>query len=190
MNIEQIFAKERDRYVQQFVETRSKLTSSSESTVGELLIRINNEAIPLPYGYLRVDVMCYLPNETHKPYEVAIDFDQSFESKGFNFGDFVVEVYPFTWSSVQILVNHPIENTRQLEGWITRWLDVEDKNPSHPLGISQAIHSFSPVARIDEWWSTTGDFGTAAADALVEFVELMAGQGMTRIIIKSGNVNI
>lgn len=189
MSIEQIFAKERDRYVQYLIETRAKIASEFPKTVGELLISINNEAIPYPYRYLRVDVMSSFPDGTPKPYEVKLDLDPSFEPKGFNFGQFVVEVYPFTWNSVQILVNRPIEKTKQLEGWITRWLDVEDKNPTNSLGTSQAVHSFTPVDHHGDWWYLTGDFGSAPADALVEFVELMAGQGMTRIVIKSGEAN-
>ena len=186
MSIEQIFAKERDRYVKFLVETRSKITSKFPETVGELLVSINNETIPYPYRYLRIDVMSSLPDGTPKPYEVKIDLDPGFEAKAFDFEQFIVEVFPFTWNSIQILVNRPIENMKQLEGWITRWLDAEDKNPTNSLGTSEAIHSFTQVDHQGEWWYLTGDFGSAPADALVEFVELMAGQGMTHIVIKSG----
>jgi len=189
MSIEKIFAKERDRYVDFFIDARTEVSTESKNTVGELLISINNEKIPYPYRYLRVDLMSSTSDGVPKPFEVKIDPDPAFEPKGFDFGQFTVEVYPFTWSSIQILVNQPIKNMRQLEGWITRWLDVEDKNPSNHRGISQAIHSFSPVDHQGEWWYLTGDFGTAPVDALIEFVELMASQGATRIVIKSGEVN-
>jgi len=84
------------------------------------------------------------------------------------------------------LVDRPL-NLKQLEGWITRWLDVDGKNPPHPKGISRAIHSFTKVDQSDKWWYLTGDFGSAPADALVEFIELLVSQGATRIVIKSGN---
>jgi hypothetical protein len=189
MSIEKIFAKERDRYVQFLVETRTKIINEAEKTVSELLISINNEAIPYPYRYLRVDVMSTSPDGLPKPYEVKIDIDPAFEAKGFNFGEFIVEVYPFTWNAVQILVDKPINNLKQLEGWITRWLDVEDKNIENEQGLGQTIHSFTPIDHHGEWWYLTGDFGSAPADALLEFVELLAGQGISRIIIKSGEVN-
>lgn len=189
MSIEQIFKKERDRYVQFMIETRSKIAEEFPKTVGELLVSINNEEIPYPYRYLRVDVMSLLPDGASRPCEVKIDLDPEFEAKGFNFGPFIVEVFPFSWNSIQIVVNHPIKNMNQLEGWITRWLDIEDKNPANPQGISQAIHSFTPVDQSDEWWYLTGDFGSAPPEALSEFVALLAGQGMTKIVIKSGEGN-
>jgi len=151
MKLSQIFEQERNRYVQFLVDTRTRLSSESEGTVGELLLSINNEAIPYPYRYVRVDVMSKGPDGLPKPCEVVVDIDETFEARGFNFGAFEVEVYPFTWNSVQVLVNSPIKDTRQLEGWITRWLDVEDKNPPGPCGTSQAIHSFSPVESQDGW---------------------------------------
>ena len=189
MSIEQIFVKERERYVQFLVETRSKLTTENPKTVGELLVSVNNDTIPYPFRYLRVDVMSSLPDGTPKPYEVKIDLDPSFEGKGFNFGSFVVEVYPFTWNSIQILFNQPIKNVQHLESWITRWLDLGDNNPANPLNLSHAIHSFTPVDQFGEWWYLTGDFGTAPYDALVEFIELLADEEMTRIVIKSGESN-
>lgn len=190
MSIEQIFAKERDRYVQFLLETRSKIAARLPQTVGEPLISIDDEAIPYPYRYLRVDVMSSSSDGTLKPFEVKIDLDPDFEPRGFDFGQCIVEVYPFTWNSVQIFVNQEIENIAQMEGWITRWLDVEDNNRPNPLGTSEAIHSFSQVDHHDDWWYLTGDFGTAPADALLEFVELMIGQGMTRIVIKGGDTNV
>lgn len=79
------------------METRTKIVNEAEETVGELLISIKNEAIPYPYRYLRVDVMSTSPDGLPKPYKVKIDIDPSVEAKGFNFGEFIVEVYPFTW---------------------------------------------------------------------------------------------
>jgi len=186
MKLSQIFEQERSRYVQFLVETTARITAESKRVVGELLLSINNEAIPYPYRYVRVDIMSDGLDGLPKPAEVVVDVDEAFEARGFNFGAFAVEVYPFTWNSIQVLVNGPIKDLRQLEGWITRWLDVESENPPGPFGTSQAIHSFSQVESQDGWWYLTGDFGTAPADALSEFIELLAGQGMTRIVIRSG----
>jgi hypothetical protein len=187
MSIEQIISNEQKRYVEFLAKARQKITADNPQTVGELLTSINNEEIAYPYRYVRVDVMSKSHDGTPEPYEIKLDIDPNFEAKGFNFGSFIVELYPFTWNSVQILVNKPI-NTKQLEGWITRWLDIEDNNQPDALGNCQAVHSFSPIEQSGEWWYLTGDFGSAPAAALIEFVELMASQGMSRIVIKSGDV--
>lgn len=186
MSIEQIILNERNRYVKYYLSKLEEIKKDSPKTVGELLISINNDEIPYPYRYIRVDAITSFDNDAPKIYEIKYDIDPVFEAKGFNFGEFIVEVYPFTWNSIQILVNKPITNFKQLEGWITRWLDVEDKNNNETLGISQAVHSFTRVENNAEWWYLTGDFGTSPADALIEFIELMASQGMTRIVLKSG----
>lgn len=107
MGVEQIFAKERERYVRFLLE--------------------NSDTIPYPYRYLRVDVMSRTSEGAAEPHEVTLAPDPAFEPKGFDFGTFTAEVYPFTWNSMQILFDRPIGNQRQLDGWIQRWLDVEDK---------------------------------------------------------------
>jgi hypothetical protein len=49
MSIRDIFSNERDRYVNFLVETSTKLREVEPKTVWELLVSINNEAIPYPY---------------------------------------------------------------------------------------------------------------------------------------------
>ncbi len=136
-----------------------------------------------PYRYLRVDILSKTTDNTPKPHKLHIELDPEFEPKTFNFGYFTVEVYPFTWNAIQILFNKPIHNIKQLEDWITRWLDIADKNPENELELSGAVHSFTPIERYGEWWYLTADFGSAP-NALIEFIELLASQGMSKIIIK------
>ncbi len=188
MSIEKIFDRERERYVEHFVNTRSNIAKEYPNTSGELLVSLNNETIPYPYRYLRIDVISRLDDDSSKIYEIKIDIDPDFQQRGFNFGSFSVEIYPFSWDSIQIVVNKPLQNTHQLEGWITRWLDVEDKHSEDSRQISHAIHSFSQIDNTGNWWYLTGDFGTAPKEALIEFIELMAGEGMTRIVLKSGDI--
>ena len=52
MKMEEIFSKERDRYIRFLAQTLDKIAGREAATVGELLISINNEAIPYPYRYL------------------------------------------------------------------------------------------------------------------------------------------
>nr|WP_063573474.1 hypothetical protein [Luteibacter rhizovicinus] len=187
MSIEVIIGAERERYVTSYIEAKARLSASHEDIVGELLISINNDAIPYPYRYVRADLVSKDENGQPALSEVRIDVDPAFEARGYDFGAFQVEVYPFTWSSVQVVFDKEPRSLQQIEGWITRWLDVEDRRASSDDGLSCAVHSFTQIETNGHWWFLTGDFGTAPADALIEFVDLLASQGMSRIVLKSGN---
>lgn len=120
---------------------------------------------------------------TPKPIEVRVDAEPV-EGRGFDFGTFVVEAYPFSWCAVQLLLASEPTNMRQLEGWMTRWLDVEDEKAPGPSGESLSVHSFSPIHKSGQWWVLRADFGTAPADALMELIELLVGQGVRRFAIQ------
>jgi len=185
VSIETIIAAERERYIAFFTAAVGNLRASEKDIATELLISIDNETIPYPYRYFRADVVAKEADGQPKLFQLATNPDDAFEPTGFNFGAFQVEVYPFTWDSVQIVFDRaPI--LAQLEGWITRWLDVDEVGPHRAAGLDGAVHAFSQVETNGEWWYLTADFGTAPADALIEFIELMASQGMTRIVLKYG----
>ncbi|MEV8520938.1 hypothetical protein ABZR86_14170 [Dyella marensis] len=186
MSIEDVISAERQRYVNFYVEAKAGLSASREDVVGELLISINNDQIPYPYRYVRADFVSKGDNGQPQVSEVRIDADPAFEARGYNFGAFQVEVRPFTWSSVQVVFDKPPQNLQQIEGWITRWLDVEDCGAMSQDGLSGAVHSFSQIESNGRLWFLTGDFGTAPADALIQFIELIASQGMSRIALKAG----
>ncbi|GGY19645.1 hypothetical protein GCM10008098_09990 [Rhodanobacter panaciterrae] len=186
MGIEAVIAAERQRYVDFYAETKARLTASGSDVVGELLISINNDEIPYPYRYVRADIVSKGDDGAPQLSEVRIDTDPAFEATGYNFGAFQVEVYPFTWCSVQVVFDKPPKSESQIEDWITRRLDVDDRGGTGLDGLSGAVHSFSPVESNGEWWFLTADFGTAPADALIEFIELLASQGMSKIVLKAG----
>ena len=186
MGIEAVINAERQRYVEFFVEAKTKLTGEQPDAVGELLISINNEALPYPYRYLRADIASKGKNGQPELGEVRIDIDPTFEARGYNFGAFKVEVYPFTWSSVQIVFDKAPQDLQQIEEWITRWLDVGDSGARAHQGLSGAIHSFSQMGSNGQWWFMTADFGTAPTHALIEFIQMLASLGMSHIVIKAG----
>ena len=62
----------------------------------------------------------------------------------------------------------------------------KDAHDRKEEGLSGAIHSFTQIETNGKWWYLTADFGTAPASALVEFVELLASQGMNVIVLKAG----
>lgn len=186
VSIEAVISAERERYVNFYGEAKASLSASREDVVGELLISINNEQMPYPYRYVRADIVSKGESGQPEVSEVRLDADPTFEARGYNFGAFQVEVYPFTWSNVQVVFDKPPRDVRQIEGWITRWLDVDDLGERSHQGLSGAAHSFSQIESNGQWWFLTADLGTAPSDALVEFIELLASQGMSRIVLKAG----
>ena len=186
MGIEAVISAEQQRYVSFYAEAKARLSASNEDVVGELLISINNDEIPYPYRYVRADLMSKDENGQPAVSEVQLDTDPAFEARGYNFGTFQVEVHPFTWSSVQVVFEKAPRSVQQIEDWISRWLDIEDRGATSYEGLGGAVHSFSQIETNGQWWFLTGDFGTAPADALVEFIELLASQGMSRIVLKAG----
>ena len=187
MNLHSLLEGERTRYVDHLVRAHAHAAAQSAACVAELLLSINSEAIPYPYRYLRVDQMQAGADGKPQPCEVRVGLAPAFEPRQFKFGDLVLEVHPFTWNSVRILFDQPIRDSAGLDTWITTRLDIDGRNPDAQSGLSRAIHSFTQVARVGTWWQLTGDFGTAPIEALVEFIELLAGQGSRRILITGGD---
>jgi hypothetical protein len=190
MTLEQIFCKERERYIQHLARVRDHIAKERGNAACELLISLNVETLPYPYRYLRADVVCKLGDGTTKISAARMDLDPEFEGTGFSFDELVVEVYPFTWDTVHILFNKHFESVGPVDEWITRWLDIGDKNPRDKLGLGGAIHSFTQVEQFKEWSQLTGDLGSAPVEALVEFVNLLAKEGATKIIIQSSQESV
>jgi hypothetical protein len=185
MGIEAVIGSERQRYVTFFAEAKAKLSSSRENVISELLMSINSDAIPYPYRYIRADIVSKSESGSPELSELRVDTDPLFEPRGYNFGAFQVEIHAFTWSRVQIVFDKPPRSIQQIEGWITRRLDVEDCGANRHQGLSGAVHSFTQIESNGQWWFLTADFGTAPADAMIEFIELLASQGMSRIVLKA-----
>jgi hypothetical protein len=185
MNLQEILSGERERYVRFLLLAREDITSKLPNTVSELLLSINNEAIPYPYRYLRIDLMSRTDDGQNKPTEVRIDLDPNFKPQIYKFGPLTLEIHPFFWNQAQILLNKEPSDIKKIEGWITHWLDIEDQGGTNPAGLSGALHSFTQLQKAGDWWHMTGDFGTAPIEALVEFINLMAQQGVTHIVIRS-----
>jgi hypothetical protein len=186
VSIEAVISTERERYVSFYSEAKASLSADREDVVGELLISINNDEIPYPYRYFRADLVAKGQNGQPELTEIQLDTDPAFEACRYDFGAFQVELYPFAWSAVQVVFDKPPRIVEQIEDWITHWLDVDDRGATSHQGLSGAIHSFSQVESNGQWWFLTGDLGTAPADALIDLIDLLASQGMSRIALKEG----
>jgi hypothetical protein len=184
MSIESLIETARNRYVRFFIDAREQKRRENPRTVSELLISLSTEDLSYPYRYLRVDLLANDSSDNPEPSEISLP-PEKLEPTGFNFGDFVVEAYPFSWCAIELLLDSEPTNKKQLEGWMTRWLDVQDQNARTSDDLSLAAHSFSPIQKTGDWWSLVADFGTAPADALVELIELFVGQGVRRLVLKA-----
>lgn len=176
---------ERERYATYFEEVAADISSKAPAHARELLISINNDALAYPYRYVRADLIENAADGSNRFYEVWLDPLQDAEATGFRLGPVAIEIYPFTWCSVQIAFDRPLPDLSKLEELLTMWLDVDDTRTG-PTGIANAIHSVSPVETNGQLWYLTIDFGTAPADAMVDLIDFLANEGMAeRIMVTS-----
>ncbi len=186
MGIVAIIDAERARYVSFYCLAKAQLGNEGTEVAGELLISINNDAIPYPYRYFRADLVAKDKSGSPQISEVRIDPDNAFQPLGFDFGAFEVEIYPLTWCSIQFVFDKLPEHSNLIESWIEKWLDLDDRNADGESGLAGAIHSATPIETNGTWWFMTADFGTAPVEAVIELIELLAEQGSTRVILKAG----
>ncbi|MEK6350056.1 MAG: hypothetical protein V4764_21415 [Burkholderia sp.] len=152
----------------------------------EVLISINNDQIPYPYRYLRVDALAKDEHGQIKPYQFAIDPDPAFVARGFSFGAFDLGLHPFTWDSVQIVFDRQPAGSIVFDDWITAWLDVDEHGVNRTDAFTGAIHSASQVESNDQWSFLTVDFGTAPTSALIALIDAIAQCGVKQIFLKAG----
>lgn len=186
MTITSLIGDVRRRYIEFFTAARDRISASEGDVATEVLVALNNEQIPYPYRYLRVDVLSKNSHDAIKPFELTLDPDPNFEATEFKFGGVQVVIYPFSWNRAQIVFEKAIADEQQLDRFITRWLDVEETEARAYDNLSGAAHSFTPVESNGEWWYLTVDFGTAPVEAMIEFIEILASHGMTRVTVKAG----
>lgn len=185
MSVVSMISAERERYVSYFESVAADVASRPSASARELLISINNEALPYPYRYARADLIEKGNDGSDQIYEVWLDPPHDIEARGFQLGPVSIEVYPFTWCAAQIAFDRALPDVSKLEALITKWLDVDDAATS-PTGTSNAIHSATPVETNGQLWFLTIDFGTAAADMLLDLIDFLANEGgVDRIIITS-----
>jgi len=84
MSVVSIISAERERYTAHFEAIVAGIVSSGSSHARELLISINNEAIPYPYRYLRVDLIEKAADGSNQLSEVWLDPPHNFEATVFS----------------------------------------------------------------------------------------------------------
>jgi hypothetical protein len=184
--VESILETERDRYLQFFRLTLSELQTSVRDLATEVLISINNDQIPYPYRYLRVDALAKDEGDQIKPYEFAIDPDPAFVARTFRFRTFDLNLHPFTWNRLQVVFDRQPPESFALDDWITTWLVVGECGANSVDGFAGAIHGASQVESNDHWSFFTVDFGTASTSALMHLIDTIAKRGVNQIFLKAG----
>jgi hypothetical protein len=176
---------ERERYVAYFEAVAADVASKGSAHARELLIAINNDALAYPYRYLRADLIEKAADGSDRLYDVWLDPQKDAEAMGFQLGPVRIEIYPFTWCSIQIAFDRPLPDLAKFEALLTAWLDIDDARTS-PTGVANAIHSVSPLESDGQLWFLTIDFGSAATDTMLDLIDFLANEGMVeRIIIAS-----
>ena len=185
MSVVSIVAAERERYVTFFQDSVADARRQNPESASELLISINSEDIPYPYRYVRADLIGKLEDGSDRIYELWLDPASDAEARGFDLGPVKLELYPFTWCAVQFAFDRPLSNRDELEGIVTRWLDVEDQAGSG--GWANAIHSATQLGSNGQFWYFTADFGTAPVDAMLDVIDVLLNGAITRLIITSNS---
>lgn len=185
MSVVSVISAERERYAAYFESVAADVASKAPVHARELLISINNDALAYPYRYVRADLIEKTADGSDQLYEVWLDPPRDAEAKGFQLGPVRIEIYPFTWCCAQIAFDRPLPDLSKLEALLTAWLDVGDAKTGS-TGVANAIHSASPVETNGQLWYMTIDFGTAAADTMLDLIDFLANEGMVdRIIVTS-----
>jgi hypothetical protein len=186
VSIEEIIQREYQRYIDFFVGSKSLLKKDHPDIQCEVLISINNEDEPYPYRYIRPDLMSKSDDGRNGLHLVHQSPDPDFETTSYDCGSYRLDIYPFTWSDMQLIFDKPPTEMSQIDDWITRWMDVEDAGTAAHSGLTGAVHHFYQVEEHREHkgvWILMGDMGTAPPEALIELVELLGAQGMSHIVL-------
>ena len=73
----------------------------------------------------------------------------------------------------------------KLEALLTQLLDIDDSRSNSGTALANAIHSVSQIETNGELWYLTIDLRTSTVDALLDLIDFLMAEGMSRIIAPS-----
>lgn len=185
MTIVSLIMAERERYVAQFELLAADMIHKHENCVRELLIAIDDEEMPYPYRYLRVDGMTKNPDGSIGAQYFDIGPPRNVESFGFQMGPVAIEVHPFSWGEAVVAFDKNIDQIEKFDELIINFLNIESKE-TDPHATSNAIHSVTRIETVGDFNHTIIDFGTAPTDAMLDLIDFLANEAMVdKIIITS-----
>lgn len=173
----------RAHYLRGYLESLGEFQSSHSPSAPEILLELPREA-PLGFKLYRVD-MGSNSSSGFKVKEVNLETHLAFEPfRERSASELEVMVFPIAWNGVEFLGNFT-SNTKLLEQWALKWLDVEDQKQQDEHGLQGVIHSVTKLEEKDGLTGFSIDFGSAPVEALSELLVIFGSMGATNIEVSS-----
>ena len=146
----------------------------------ELLVQPNGRTMPVPFYLMRIDI---ISGDSGAP-EIRRIAD-SIEGVGsrVNFqlpSGVQVQQHAFSWEALRLRFSDPRFRIESLEGWLTRWLDVEEVRQPDSWGLSGVVHDLAWTTEQGSWQLDV-DLGSASLEALEELLSGIATAGVTSV---------
>jgi|ERR1700677_1797450 len=184
-NVLNVMTKEREAYLACFAKGLAEHREISPQAVAELLIEINTQKIPLPYRYIRPDIIYKIAEES-KIIEVNKNRHFSFDPYVFTTPSGIpATLHPFHWNGIEFRLFGDIVSWEPYDDWIRTWLDLEDLRSREGKDFQCVIHNATEPKRAGGFWELSIDMGSAELDALSDLFSVFAELGFGTIEIGS-----
>jgi len=172
-------AKKRESYLEFLREGIRELSAKTDQFAVELLVKPNGWDSPHPFCLCRVDLIYGGPEvpkvqrfvDKVRP-EIPI-LEHRLES------GLVVSAGEFGWEEFTVAFESAVFTFRDLEPWLSGWLDPDETKPADEYGLSGVVHSIAWNQEEDRWRLHV-DFGSAEAEALAQLLDVLAATGIER----------
>ncbi len=177
--LENILKSQREAYLNEYTELSVNCDGVKES-----LLAMNNESEEELFRLYRPD--CLLKDENGEfsinDYNSSVQFNHEKLEIASNVG--VIELNPFQWNNLNIVIEGSVQNMDKLITWGKKWIDADDNKEINPqTGFQEVIHSIS-IENEKDRQAIFIDLGTSTIDAFVELLEVLKQSGVQRIVIK------
>jgi hypothetical protein len=185
MTLSEMLSQERQDYLSVWMGSLLEHREKFPPAVAEVLILPNSTIEPLPYRYVRPDILC---GGAEKPQIIEINKDKYYSFKPFDFtvsGKIPGRLFPLHWNAMEFRLFGKIESWSDFEKWIHHWLDIEDARYEKDKEIANVIHNVTAPEYIDGCFSFSVDMGSAEVGAFFELISLFPGMGVSRFEVGS-----
>lgn len=179
-SINNILDRERQRYVDFFVETINILKKGKDTFASELLVWTNEQSTPAPFDLIRLDFIYKNESNENKIIEIRLDKNLEYDKTKLERNNSVLTIKLFCWNSCEMTIDKL--DKKQLEEWIRKWIEADEEINGQ---ISEVIHSCTLPELIDNKHKFTIDLGTAPYIALLELIDSLTKTGTREINIET-----
>jgi hypothetical protein len=172
-------ARRRDRYLSFYRRSIEELKTEPSFGV-ELLVQPNGRTTPAPFCLMRIDIISGGP-ATPQIRRIADSVEETSSSVTFQLPSGVqVQQRAFSWEALRLKFSGPRFKIESLQGWLTRWLDVEEVREPDSSGLSGVVHDLAWTTD-QGTWQLDVDLGSASIEALEDLLSGVATAGVTSI---------